>query len=65
MSGDKRDIRPRARTLAGLGRFRGVSGSLSTDALEHFPIGLNRRGFPNQHLSDSSCMLVLEASMHG
>jgi hypothetical protein len=33
--------------------------------LEHFPIGLNRRGFPNQHLSDSSCMLVLEASMHG
>jgi hypothetical protein len=34
-------------------------------ALEHFPIRLNRRGFPNQHLSDSSCMLVLEASMHG
>ena len=33
--------------------------------LEHFPIRLNRRGFPNQHLSDSSCMLVLEASMHG
>ena len=33
--------------------------------LEHFPIGLNRRGFPNQHLSDSSCMLVLEARMHG
>jgi len=36
-----------------------------TKRLEHFPIRLNRRGFPNQHLSDSSCMLVLEASMHG
>ena len=34
-------------------------------ALERFPNGLNRKGFPNQQRSDSSCMLVKEASMHG
>ena len=33
--------------------------------LERFPNGLNREGFPNQQRSDSSCMLVKEASMHG
>jgi glycosyltransferase involved in cell wall biosynthesis len=34
-------------------------------ALERFPNGLNREGFPNRQRSDSSCMLVKEASMHG
>lgn len=33
--------------------------------LERFPNGLNREGFPNRQRSDSSCMLVKEASMHG
>lgn len=33
--------------------------------LEHFPIGLNRLGFPRRSKSDSSCMLAKEASMHG
>jgi hypothetical protein len=51
------------RQIAHLGFSRGTASCHAT--LEHFPIGLNRRGFPNQHLSDSSCMLVLEASMHG
>ena len=34
-------------------------------SLERFPNGLNREGFPNQQRSDSSCMLVKGASMHG
>jgi transposase, IS5 family len=37
----------------------------SLHALERFPTGLTREGFPNQQRSDSSCMLVKGASMHG
>jgi hypothetical protein len=33
--------------------------------LEHFPIWVNRLGFPNQPISDSKCVLAKEASMHG
>ena len=33
--------------------------------LERFPNLLNREGFPNQQRSDSRCMLVKGASMHG
>jgi hypothetical protein len=29
--------------------------------LEHFPIGMNRLGFPNQRISDSRCVLAKEA----
>ncbi len=34
-------------------------------SLVHFPISLNRWGFPNLRVSDSNCVLAEEAGMHG
>lgn len=34
-------------------------------ALEHFPTGMNRWGFPKWRESGSSCVLAKEVSMYG
>jgi hypothetical protein len=42
-----------------------VTAMLVCYALERFPTGLNRLGFPNHAGSDSSCLLAKEAGRHG
>ena len=43
----------------------GRTGADTRLFLEHFRVRMNRKGFPFKRISDSSCVLGEEASMHG
>jgi hypothetical protein len=69
----KADYKPRMADIKTLTQF--IAGDIASfrhdvpdeqiSLLEHFPILLNRIGFPNRFFCDSRCTLAKEAGVHG